>query len=167
MPPLKFIYPLSSAFGVKALYVSSLVDPPLTWTKVCSYKCLATHNHVQSVCSGHAKYKQVLLPPTCLVTEGSTDPSTWKVVGLDKGVTPIIAFVNPKAGGQMGEQIIKILNGILNPNQVFNLSRGGPEPGCVKFRERWTKSGEWTSAVVHGLPPSQCEGERSERARTR
>lgn len=29
----------------------------------------------------------------------------------------------------MGEQIIKTLNGILNPNQVFNLSKGGPEPG--------------------------------------
>lgn len=52
-----------------------------------------------------------------------------QVVGLDEGITPIVAFVNPKAGGQMGEQIIRILNGVLNPNQVFNLSKGGPEPG--------------------------------------
>eukprot|EP01126_Amoeba_proteus_P016060 TRINITY_DN1735_c0_g1_i10.p1 TRINITY_DN1735_c0_g1~~TRINITY_DN1735_c0_g1_i10.p1 ORF type:complete len:146 (+),score=36.27 TRINITY_DN1735_c0_g1_i10:842-1279(+) len=86
-------------------------------------------------CEGSDKFQKLFLPPTCLIaSSGETDPSTWKVVGLDSGATPVVVFVNPKAGGQLGEQIIQNLNQILNPLQIFNLSKGGPEPG-LRFIE--------------------------------
>jgi len=41
-------------------------------------------------------------------------------------------FVNPKSGGQLGEGVIQNMNKVLNPRQIFDLSKGGPTPG-VQF----------------------------------
>ncbi len=43
----------------------------------------------------------------------------------------VIAFVNPKSGGQKGEIILELLKNYLNLDNVFDLSEGGPKPGFI------------------------------------
>jgi hypothetical protein len=46
------------------------------------------------------------------------------------GIEPrIIAFINGKSGGQQGEDVKKMLKKHLPPEQVFDLSEGGPSAG--------------------------------------
>jgi hypothetical protein len=41
----------------------------------------------------------------------------------------IIAFVNPKSGGQKGRIVLERLKNYLHKDNVFDLTKGGPRPG--------------------------------------
>ena len=43
----------------------------------------------------------------------------------------IIAFVNPKSGGQKGRIVFERLKNYLHKDNVFDLTKGGPKPGFV------------------------------------
>ena len=41
----------------------------------------------------------------------------------------VIAFVNPKSGGQLGEAVFEQLKKHLSAENIFNLKQGGPKAG--------------------------------------
>jgi diacylglycerol kinase (ATP) len=46
----------------------------------------------------------------------------------------IIAFVNPKSGGQKGRIVFERLKNYLHKDNVFDLTKGGPRPGLEKHK---------------------------------
>jgi hypothetical protein len=43
----------------------------------------------------------------------------------------VIAFINPRSGGGLGEKLYEKLCNVLGQDHVFDLKQGGPEPGYV------------------------------------
>uniref|UniRef100_A0A3P9J702 Diacylglycerol kinase n=1 Tax=Oryzias latipes TaxID=8090 RepID=A0A3P9J702_ORYLA len=54
---------------------------------------------------------------------------------LERDVSPLLVFVNPKSGGLRGRELLYSFRKLLNPHQVFDLSNGGPLVGFHTFRE--------------------------------
>jgi hypothetical protein len=108
-------------------------------TIMFGYRCFWCQQKVCSSCYASAKLetdtcdigdlKNSIIPPTCINTHGKEDDvASWTVSNLPSNCEPLIVFINRKSGGGMGEFVIRRLNTILNPAQVFDLSKGGPKP---------------------------------------
>jgi len=48
----------------------------------------------------------------------------------------IIAFVNPRSGGQKGRIVLERLKNYLHKDNVFDLTKGGPKPGLEKHKHK-------------------------------
>ena len=48
---------------------------------------------------------------------------------IQASLDTIIAFVNPKSGGQKGRIVFERLKNYLRKEHVFDLTKGGPKPG--------------------------------------
>eukprot|EP01105_Mastigella_eilhardi_P021807 TRINITY_DN5308_c0_g1_i1.p1 TRINITY_DN5308_c0_g1~~TRINITY_DN5308_c0_g1_i1.p1 ORF type:complete len:389 (+),score=77.05 TRINITY_DN5308_c0_g1_i1:31-1167(+) len=73
--------------------------------------------------------KQYILPPSVLCVKGEGDVVVKANPVLPAGNIPLAVFINKRSGGQQGKAVIATLRNLLNPRQVFDLSKGGPEPG--------------------------------------
>jgi hypothetical protein len=50
---------------------------------------------------------------------------------ISSQLNDVIAFVNPKSGGQKGRVIYERLKNYLKKEQIFDLTKGGPKAGYV------------------------------------
>ena len=53
----------------------------------------------------------------------------------DPEISPILVFINPKSGGNQGAKLMQKFQWLLNPRQVFDLTKGGPQPAIELFRK--------------------------------
>jgi diacylglycerol kinase (ATP) len=49
-------------------------------------------------------------------------------------ISPVLVFLNPKSGGNQGAKLMQKFQWLLNPRQVFDLTKGGPQPAIELFR---------------------------------
>jgi len=78
-------------------------------------------------------HANLIIPSKCVVFDDSNEESCHLVRLELLPPHPLLVFANPRSGGNRGAVLIKYFNRLINPIQVFDISKGGPEKGLKLF----------------------------------
>ncbi|XP_055853989.1 diacylglycerol kinase 1 isoform X2 [Episyrphus balteatus] len=114
--------------------------------------CRWCHMMLHNRCASSVKkecllgeYADLIVPPTAIcpavldrqrsVNQSSSFKVTHFQITPSETGCPLLVFVNPKSGGRQGDRILRKFQYMLNPRQVYDLSKGGPKEGLTLFKD--------------------------------
>ncbi|XP_052859614.1 diacylglycerol kinase 1 [Anopheles cruzii] len=119
----------------------------------CRWCRIMLHNKCATLVKAECtlgEFANLVLPPTAICpavldrqksinvtsNKGKSAPSTIHFqISSDPGWCPLLVFINPKSGGRQGDRILRKFQYLLNPRQVYDLSKGGPLEGLTMFKD--------------------------------
>ncbi|XP_053666770.1 diacylglycerol kinase 1 [Anopheles marshallii] len=119
----------------------------------CRWCRMMLHNKCATLVKAECtlgEFANLVLPPTSIcpavldrqksinftTNKGKSVPSTIHFqITSDPGWCPLLVFINPKSGGRQGDRILRKFQYLLNPRQVYDLSKGGPLEGLTMFKD--------------------------------
>ncbi|KAM4691458.1 diacylglycerol kinase epsilon [Rhinophrynus dorsalis] len=108
--------------------------------KLCDYRCIWCQQTVHDDCmEDHLKtedcdfgeFRNLIIPPSYLsavsqMKKAKTTDYEKLASSMGSDWTPLIVLANTRSGNNMGEALLSEFKGLLNPVQVFDLSRISP-----------------------------------------
>ncbi|XP_058122094.1 diacylglycerol kinase 1 isoform X2 [Anopheles coustani] len=119
----------------------------------CRWCHMMLHNKCATLVKAECtlgEFANLVLPPTAIcpavldrqksinftTNKGKSVPSTIHFqITSDPSWCPLLVFINPKSGGRQGDRILRKFQYLLNPRQVYDLSKGGPLEGLTMFKD--------------------------------
>uniref|UniRef100_A0AAG5DCE3 Diacylglycerol kinase n=1 Tax=Anopheles atroparvus TaxID=41427 RepID=A0AAG5DCE3_ANOAO len=119
----------------------------------CRWCRMMLHNKCATLVKAECtlgEFANFVLPPTAIcpavldrqksinftTNKGKSVPSTIHFqISSDPSWCPLLVFINPKSGGRQGDRILRKFQYLLNPRQVYDLSKGGPLEGLTMFKD--------------------------------
>uniref|UniRef100_A0A904A5G2 Diacylglycerol kinase n=1 Tax=Anopheles quadriannulatus TaxID=34691 RepID=A0A904A5G2_ANOQN len=119
----------------------------------CRWCRMMLHNKCATLVKAECtlgEFANLVLPPTAIcpavldrqksinftTNKGKSVPSTIHFqITSDPSWCPLLVFINPKSGGRQGDRILRKFQYLLNPRQVYDLSKGGPLEGLTMFKD--------------------------------
>ncbi|XP_062709289.1 diacylglycerol kinase 1 isoform X3 [Aedes albopictus] len=119
----------------------------------CRWCRMMLHNKCASLVKAECslgEFANMVLPPTVIcpavldrqksinyaTSRGKNVPSTIHFqITATENICPLLVFINPKSGGRQGDRILRKFQYLLNPRQVYDLSKGGPLEGLTMFKD--------------------------------
>jgi len=78
-------------------------------------------------------YASMIVPSACVIFDDDSGEN-FHLTNLSKlPKRPLVVFANPKSGGNRGAELMLYFKRLLNPAQVFDITKGGPERGLQIF----------------------------------
>ncbi|XP_043315672.1 diacylglycerol kinase kappa [Cervus elaphus] len=117
-----------------------------SYQRLQDFRCLWCNSTVHDDCRRRfskecwfGSHRSSVIPPTALSDpkgDGQlvVSPDFWNLDWSSACSCPLLIFINSKSGDHQGIVFLRKFKQYLNPSQVFDLSKGGPEAGLCMFK---------------------------------